>query len=143
MYSPVSIEDLISDIDFVDSLNAKTLQLMIGAESYIPFAVKAEFEFLDENGQPVDLSLTEEGNILNIPAPQEIRGSEVIKSAEALLTIALDQKGLENLPKVKSIVYKHFWDIMWHNKAQYATQVWRSIRLALSGNPFLIWISNK
>lgn len=107
-FSSLAIEDLISDIDFVDSLNTKTLQLMIGAESYIPFAVKAEFEFLDENGQPVDLSLTEEGNILNIPAPQEIRGSEVIKPAEALLTIALDQKGLENLPKVKSIVYKAF-----------------------------------
>ena len=65
----IKIDSLIKDVDYVDSIKAASLKLVINAESWIPMDLIAEFKFYNAKGEQLDFHLQETSDALTIPGP--------------------------------------------------------------------------
>ena len=116
--SQVSIDSLLREVEFIDTLRASDVNLYVTALNEIPLTVKAVFKYLDEFDQPIkdpkDPSklfnpFTED--TLHIAPPRYEKNSFGGWSpadggrGKTLFTAAMTKEKLDVLPKIKKIVY--------------------------------------
>ncbi len=68
-FEQIKVNSLIENVDYVDTINAANLKLVINAESWIPLDLIAEFKFYNEKGEQLDFHIQESGDTLIIPGP--------------------------------------------------------------------------
>ncbi len=118
-YNDTSASFAITNLDLdsllngtVDSLSAQ-LKLMIQASNSIPFDIDAEIEFLNEQGNKLDITIIEDTtqhspNILHIegPAKEDIQNGIVTTPAISTFVINIDEEQFSKLSHIDKVVYK-------------------------------------
>lgn len=102
--SQYSLDSLLADQKWIDTLKTTDVRLMLTAENGLPFRVVGQVIFEDEAGQPVDIYLTE-NNILTFPAPTNIVDERVATPSKTFYTLAVDKKMANLLTRVRRIRY--------------------------------------
>ncbi len=102
--SQLSLDSLLADVNFIDSLKTTDLKLYITATNWLPFDIDAKFRFLDESMNEIALTLAE-GNKLHIAGPTLVENREIKEPGKSALLISIDKENFEKLTTVKNIIY--------------------------------------
>ncbi|MBQ9339172.1 MAG: hypothetical protein IJS13_02425 [Paludibacteraceae bacterium] len=101
----LSLQSLVSNVDAIDSIGVKNLKLVMTAQSYIPFDVKAQVHFLDKDGKDVGMTINEDNHLM-ILGPTDYDGSgNVNKPNDSQLVVDIDQDDLDKIAKAKEIAF--------------------------------------
>ena len=115
--SAVNIDSLVHETEVIDSLHAGEVTLYVTALSEIPLTVKAVFEYLDKNGQPVK-DPTDPSKLFNpfledtiriVPPRFEknVMGQWApVEKGKSIFTAHMNKEKLAVVPDIKRIVYK-------------------------------------
>ncbi|MCQ2310572.1 MAG: hypothetical protein MJZ64_02340 [Paludibacteraceae bacterium] len=104
-FTNVRFDSIESQNDFVDTINDMSAYVYIAAENYIPFNIEAQYIFLDEDGNTIDLPIIAEdeknySNIMTLPAFDKQPGKKH-------LIFRCNKDDINNkLSRVRSIVYQ-------------------------------------
>lgn len=112
--SQLSIDSLVDDQDWLDTLHEANLKLVLAARNFLPFRTHAEFRFLDEDGEELPLYLTPDSlNSVDFPAPspaafggqsgEEIRDDALIEPV--VFFVSLDHEQTELITRVRRVEY--------------------------------------
>lgn len=102
--SQYSLDSLLADQKWIDTLKTTDVRLMLTAENGLPFRVNGQVIFEDKEGNPLDIWLTE-NNILTFPAPTNIVDERVVSGSKTFYTLAVDKKMANLLTQVHRIRY--------------------------------------
>lgn len=100
----VSLDSLVADIEQVDSINVRSLHMVLAVSNMLPFNISGSFRFLDADYRELELNATA-GNTVSISGPSEYDSNGLPVPGKGYIDIAVNNKNLELLPKVKYIEY--------------------------------------
>lgn len=113
--SQVSIDSLLNEVDFIDTLKTSDVNLYMTAISEIPLTIKAVLTYLDEKGQPLkdpaDPSklfnpFVEDTIRINPPRYEKLGGWVPVEPGKSIITAKLTKDKLDMMPKIKTILYQ-------------------------------------
>lgn len=98
----ISLQQLAEDVEILDSTRVNNVSLVITAQSYIPFNVKAIVHFYDKNYNDVGVTINDDNEIL-IPGPTDYANGVIQNPREYSNVISIDQSDLDKLTNAKHI----------------------------------------
>lgn len=102
--SAISLDSLCADIDVLDSVKTSDLKLYIDIQNSLPFAIKANLQFLDEAGNEVPMDFGYGDTlIINRPDKEQIVDRQVMEPAVTHVCIRLSKNEWKAFAKVKQI----------------------------------------
>lgn len=118
--SQYSIDSLLAEVNFVDTMKATDVVLFLTAYNSIPFDVKAAMRCYDEAGNmlmdpenPAEPLLLFPQDTITLVAPQyTYTGGHWVPTADGKTTITakMSKKKMDMLPQIKSIIYAAYID---------------------------------
>jgi hypothetical protein len=118
--SQASIDSLVTDVNFIDTVKTSDLKVVLKAKNTIPLDVYASIRFLDEHNNiimdPEDptkplLVLPEDTFKLVAPAYEYTLGNwNMAKEGETTIIFSVNKKKMDQLPKVKAMTYSALID---------------------------------
>ncbi len=112
-FSKVDFDSIFAGMPMFEKIDSMNAKVYVMAENYIPFEIKMDYTFLDENNQVVDLKLITEQEVpsttLLLSAPQEYNqvGAHFIPKEPGTnaFIISVNREQFNRLKDIKKIVY--------------------------------------
>lgn len=103
-----NLDQMISEIEVIDSLKASDAIIRILAQSTIPLDVKLAFQFLDENDKEIDFNDFIDNQTILISAPTEYVDGKVDEEhpGENDIIITISKEEFDKLHQVRKIAYQ-------------------------------------
>lgn len=118
--SKYSIDSLLSNVEFIDTMKASDVTLFLTARNTIPLDIKASMRCLDEHDNilmdPDDptkplLLFPQDTILLKAPTYEYSLGTwHMVSEGQTVITAKMSKKKLDVLPQVKSIIYSGLID---------------------------------
>lgn len=104
----LSLDSLIEQNDFLDTVNTAKAKLYVMVKSEVPFDIDGNIRFLDKNNREINsLKLLNDGNnikFLGASTTEYIKNGEVIKPRESMLIFDIEEKELSDMSKIDHII---------------------------------------
>jgi hypothetical protein len=97
----LSLDSLIANVEVIETVNDAKLSLFLSFENYIPFAVNAELDFLDETGQVIEFDGLKDIEL----AYPNIENHVAVSPGKAQVEIAVSYNELDKLAAIRSLRY--------------------------------------
>lgn len=118
--SQASIDSLVADVEFIDTVKTSDLKLVLKAKNTIPLDVYASIRFLDENNNvimdPDDptkpmLLMPQDTFRLVAPTYEYTLGNwNIVKEGETTIVFSINKRKMDMLPKIKAMTYSALID---------------------------------
>jgi len=104
--SQYSLDSLLANVKQIDSMDVKTLKLVVDVKNSLPFKVGAVLTFCDAAGNKLNMDIPDLSN-LEIPAPTDYDAAtrKFLKPGEKRVIISLNNETMQLLPKVKDLLF--------------------------------------
>lgn len=110
--SKYSYDSIIGDVEWLDTLKEANVKLYIKAKNGIPFAIDAEYQFLDKNLNVVDMNVVSNdnnavGHVLHISAPTKFDNRGIaIEPGTGIVIISVSAENWKRLQSIRHIRYE-------------------------------------
>lgn len=109
--SVYSYDSIISQVEWLDTVKKADVKLYIKAKNGIPFAIDAEYNFLDENMQEVNMDMISSdntlGHILHISAPTKFNEHGIAtEPGTGVVIINVTEENWKRLQSIRHIRYE-------------------------------------